>query len=106
MILRDFTDLPLSPARQAHIYASGMLTIITLGTLALIAACFAALWLLVEMATLIFTAIVESCALIGQLYTSADPLVKFLILLSISYASYRLIRWRWLRAGRIGRRDV
>lgn len=86
MILQD---LHLTPQRQAHIYATGLLTIITLGTFAVIAACLAALWLLVELATLLLTAMVEACNTIGQTYASADPLVKFLILVALGFVVYR-----------------
>lgn len=79
----------LTAQRQAHIYATGLLAIITLGTLALIGLCFVALWFLVELAQLLLTAIAESCAIIGQTFTTADPLVKFLILVSLAYLTYR-----------------
>lgn len=85
MILQDIW----SPQRQAHVFAVGALVIITLGTLATIALCIAALWLLVELATLLLTVTVEACATIGQTFTAADPLVKFLILASIAYIVYR-----------------
>lgn len=93
MMLSDFH---LTPQRQAHVYAAGLLTIITLGTFAVIAACFVALWLLVELATLLLTATVEACNTIGQTYASADPLVKFLLLVAIGFVVYhagrRLLR--------------
>ncbi|MGH2506953.1 MAG: hypothetical protein ACRDHZ_06005 [Ktedonobacteraceae bacterium] len=85
----------LTPQRQAHIYSTGLLTIITLGTLALIATCFVAMWALVELATLVFIAIFEACTLIGQLYSAADPLVKVLIWVILGTVLYRLARLGW-----------
>jgi hypothetical protein len=95
-----FQGFQLSPQRQAHIYASGFLAIITLGTLALIALCIAALWALVELASLLLTATVEACSSIGATYAAADPLVKFLILASLAYLGYRVGR-RLLRRAQI-----
>ena len=86
----------LTAQRQAHLYASGFLAIITLGTLALIALCIAALWALVEVAALLLTATIETCAAIGSTYVAADPLVRFLILAGISYITWRAGR-RMLR---------
>lgn len=80
-------DVHLTPQRQAHIYATGLLTILTLGTLAAIAACLAAIWLVVELATLLLTATVECCATIGATYAGADPLVKFLILVALGFVA-------------------
>ena len=62
--------------------------ILTLGTFAAIGACLVALWGLVELATLLLTATVEACNTIGQTYTVADPLVKFLILVAIGFVMY------------------
>jgi len=90
--------LPLTPQRQAHIYATGFLTIITLGTFAVVAACLAALWAVVELATLLLTSIVECCSTIGATYTAADPLVKLLILASLAYVTYRVGRHMLRRA--------
>ncbi|HVU68017.1 MAG TPA: hypothetical protein VHD63_12840 [Ktedonobacteraceae bacterium] len=87
--------LHLTPQRQAHIYATGLLTILTLGTLAAIGACLAALWALVELATLLVTSIVECCSLFGQTYASADPLVKFLLLVALGFVIYRVMRKVW-----------
>ena len=89
-------DSFLSPRRQAHIYASGFLVLLTLGTLAAIGLCLAALWLLVELTMLLLISIIECCSAIGTTYAAADPLVKFLILVAIGavfyYAGRRLLR--------------
>lgn len=85
MILQDV----ITPQRQAHIYASGLLTIITLGTLGAIAACIAAIWAVVELAALLLTVTVETCSTIGSTFAAADPLVKFLILAGLAYITYR-----------------
>lgn len=93
----SFQDI-LRPQHQAHIYATGLLAIITLGTLALIGLCIAALWFLVELVQFLLIAIVESCATIGQTFSTADPLVKFLILASLAYIGYRIGRHLLRRA--------
>lgn len=85
----------LTPQRQAHIYATGLMTIVALGTISLIALCLAALWLLIELATLIVQSVVECLTTIGTTYASADPLVKFLILVGIGFVVYRLVRKVW-----------
>lgn len=85
-------DSLLSPTRQAHIYAAGFLTILTLGTLATIALCLASIWFLVELAQLLLAAIVESCSTIAATYTAADPLVRFLMLVAIGYLIYSVGR--------------
>jgi len=95
MILQD---LHLTPQRQAHIYATGLLTILTLGTFAVIAACFAALWGVVELATLALTAIVEACNIIGQTYASADPMIRFLLLVALGLVAYKIGRGLLRRA--------
>lgn len=91
-------DIYLTPQRQAHIYASGLLTILTLGTLATIAACLAAIWGVVELAALLLTATVEACATIGTTFAAADPLVKCLVLAGLAYIAYRAGRRMMRRA--------
>lgn len=81
---------------QAHIFASGLLILLTLGTLAAVALCLAALWLLVQAAALLLTSTVEACSAIAATYTAADPLVKFFILASLATLAYRAGR-RMLR---------
>ncbi len=85
--------LPLSPERQAHLYATGMLTILTLGTLASIAAVVAALWLLVQVVILCLESTIEALTTVGATYQAADPLVRFLILLTIGAVLYRAGRF-------------
>lgn len=87
-----FQDLHITPKQQANIFATGFLVIITLGTLASIGLCIAALWLLVELGQLLLTAIIECCQSIGATYQAADPLVRFLILVSIGFVVYCIVR--------------
>lgn len=93
MILRTH----INPQRQAHIYASGLLALLSLGTFALIAVCIAAFWLLIQFALLALQSIVECSHAIGTTFQSADPLVKFLMLLACGFVVYRVARrfnWR------------
>lgn len=94
-MLENF-DTILTPKRQRHIYATGALTIITLGTCALFALCLVALWAIVELAALLLQSVLECLITVGAAYASADPLVKFLILVGIGAACYYLAR-RFLR---------
>lgn len=82
-------NIHLTASSQAHVFASGLLILLTLGTLAAIALCLAALWFLAELAALLLTTTIECCSTIAATYTAADPLVKFLIL-----ASLAIIAWR------------
>lgn len=83
-----FQDI-LTPQREASLWATTLLVTISLGTLALIALVFVALWLLVELAQLLLTATVEACNTIGATYASADPLIKFLLLVALGFVVYR-----------------
>lgn len=85
----------LTPQKQASVYATGLMTILALGTLSLIALILAALWLFVQLAALILQCVVECLTTIGYLYASADPLIKFLILVSVGFVVYRLVRKAW-----------
>lgn len=89
-------DTVLTPRQQAHLYASGALTIIILGTLALFALCLVALWAVVELAALLLQSALECLTTVGATYASADPLVKFLILVGIGAVLFYLAR-RFLR---------
>lgn len=85
----------ISPKTQAHIYATGLVSLITLGTFALIALCFVALWMVVQFATLLLTSMIEALSTVGQLYATSDPMIKFLILVSLGSMVYGLVRtWR------------
>lgn len=85
----------LTPQRQATIYASGLTTILALGTLALIAICLAALWLVVQFALLVFTTIVASCNTLAGTFASSPDLVKLLILCAAGAIAYKFARRVW-----------
>ena len=85
-------DLPISPQRQASLFAAGMLTILTLGTLASFAVVLTALWLLVQFVALLFQSMIEVLSSVGTTYQAADPLIRFLILVATGYSLYRLVR--------------
>ena len=87
-----FQDLPISPQRQAHLYATGMLTILALGTLASFAVVLTALWLLVQLVTLMIQSSIEALTTLGATYQVADPLVRFLMLVALAYGLYHLVR--------------
>jgi hypothetical protein len=82
----------LTPERQAHIYATGLLWLISIGTLATIALSVAAIWLLVELAQLLLAGIVEGSRAIDATFAAADPFVRLLILASLGYLAYRVAR--------------
>lgn len=88
-------DLHLSPRAQAHCYALGLLVALTLGTLAMIGLVVAAFWLLIQFCALLLSSTLEACSAIGGTFASADPLVKFLILASVAYIVYRVVRRVW-----------
>jgi hypothetical protein len=86
--MMSFQDI-LSPQRQAHAYAVGMLWLLTIGTLATIALGLFAFLGLVELAQLLLTAMVESCAAIGQTFQTADSFTRVIILVFIGLVLYR-----------------
>lgn len=90
-----FRGLPISVKQQSHIYAMGFVSLITLGSLALLGLIFAAFWLLIQFLSLLLASIVEACNAISLTFTTADPLVKFLILFVIGVAMYRVVRKVW-----------
>lgn len=85
----------LTPQKQASIYATGLLTILTLGTLATILLCIAALWLVAQVVTLLLASAIECLSTVAQLYTASDPRIKFVLLVAIGYAVYRVARRAW-----------
>lgn len=86
-----FSDLHLSPQRQARIYATGLLTLLTLGSLALIAFCFLALWLVAQIANLALQSLIE----LASTWSAIDPILKLFLLICASYLLYRAVkRWR------------
>lgn len=83
--------LRLTPKIEANIFALGLTTIFVLGSLTLIVAMVAALWLAFQAVVLLLTSVVECCSTIGTLYSGADPLVRLLILVILGYVIYRIV---------------
>ena len=81
-----------SPQRQAHLFSMGVLTVIAIGTIGLIVACIAAIWLAFQVIMLLFTSIIECCQIIGSEYAGSDSFVKLLILAGLTFLFYRILR--------------
>ncbi len=89
-----FQDI-LSPQRQAHIYASGLLAIIFLGSIGLIVACFVVLWLAFQFVALLLASVVECSIAISHLFSSAAPLLEFLILCTLGLLAVKAVYKVW-----------
>jgi glycopeptide antibiotics resistance protein len=92
MILQS---IHLNPRNHATV--SGMAVLLTLGTFALVALCIAAFWLLLQFVLLAFQSMVECGNAIESTFQSADPMIRFLMLLAIGFVLYRIVRrfnWR------------
>lgn len=87
-----FQDLHLTPQRQASIYATAVLVLLFLGTLASILLVIAAAWFVLELFALILFSAIECCELIGQTFQMADPMIRFLILVVIGLVLYRTFK--------------
>lgn len=80
-----------------HVYVSGLVALLTFGTLGLVAACLAVFWLVLQFVLLAFQSITECSQAIDTTFQAADPLIKFFMLLAVGYALYRVVRrfnWR------------
>lgn len=89
MILQD---LHITPRQEAAVLTTGLLTVLFLGILACIAVIFAALWATVQIATLLLTSVIEALTSVGTTYQSADPMIRFLLLVTIGYIVWRAMR--------------
>lgn len=87
----------LTAQKQASIFATGLLLLLSLGTLASIALIIVALWAVVELLTLAIQSIVECLTTASNLFTSSPDLVKVLLLAIVGVVAYWLIR-RYRRA--------
>lgn len=83
-MLQDL-HLHLTPKRQASIYASGLLAIISLGSLSLLMICLACLWLAIQLVLLLFTTLVASCTVLSSTFAHSPDLVKLLILCALLF---------------------
>lgn len=88
----------LSLKQQADIFGMGLSTIIILGIIALVLGCLGALWLFVQIVSLLLSAIVEAAGVIASTYQGADPMVKFLILVAVGVAIYSVVKKNWRAA--------
>lgn len=84
------SPLNFTPKQTAAAASAGMLTILILGSLAAFTLVIGAFWIVVQVATLAMTSIVEALGSIGATYQAADPMIRFLILISIGYVLYRV----------------
>ena len=85
-------NFQLSPQRQAAVYSGALTLTFTLGVLALITLVFTALWAVIQFVSLLLTSIIESLQSLDQLYVSADPFVKFLVLAGIGFVVWLIVR--------------
>ena len=82
----------ISPQRQALAITSGISLIFFFGIAAALALAIGVVWALAQLLLLALESIVECMNAIGATYAGADPLVKFLLLVSIAYVAYRAAR--------------
>lgn len=83
--------------QQAYVYRSGLVALLSLGTLSLLALCLAACWLLFRFVLLAFQSMLECGQAIDNTFQAADPLVRFLMILAVGFVLYRIVRrfnWR------------
>lgn len=85
-------DIRLNAKREAAVLTAGFMFIITLGIFTAIGLVIAALWLLVQIATLALQSAIEALASVGQTYQAADSLIRFLILVALGYIIYRVVQ--------------
>lgn len=88
-------NIRLNP--RNHVYVSGLVALLTFGTIGLVATCIAVFWLLFQFALLAFQSIAECSQAIDSTFQAADPTVKFLMLLVAGIVLYRIVRrfnWR------------
>lgn len=76
----------------AYAQVSGVLTIMFLGMAAAAALVIGAIWLLAQVALLALQSLTECISTIGSTYQGADAFTRFLILVSIGYVVYRVLR--------------
>lgn len=89
MILQD---LHITPRQEAAVLTTGLLVVLFLGILASIGVVVAALWLLVQVVTLLLTSVIEALDSLGALYQAADPMIRFFLLVAIGFLAWRIIR--------------
>lgn len=74
-------DFLLTPRMQGHIFASGLLAILTLGTLSLILLAFVALWAVVSACATIVLSVLSTLAAIQVAYSTLNPVMQSVALL-------------------------
>lgn len=90
--------LQMNPKIEANIFALGLTTIFILGSVTLVVAMVAGIWLAFQAILLVLTSVIECASTIGALYSGADPLVKLLLLCALVYVASKVARrvkaWR------------
>ena len=82
----------LTPERQSGIYASGLLTIFTLGSLTLIGLGLAVIWLFVQGVSLVFKSCLEALSSLEAAFLSADPFIRVIVLVSFGLLIVWLVK--------------
>lgn len=79
---------------RAFVYAQivGTLSVMLLGVCASLALVFLALWAVAQFLLLLIASLVECFSQVGMLFNSADPFIRFLVLVSLAIAGYWIAR--------------
>ena len=90
MIMQD-----VSGARaQAMVVMIGLCTFVSVGVAACLALVVGLFYLTVSFVLLVLHALTEMFSSLASVWTSADPLLKVLILAALGYGAYRFYRFR------------
>lgn len=82
--------IAITPRQTATFTAIGFSLVVVFGVSTCIVLAFALLWCAVQVCLLMLQSAVAALLAIGALYTSADPLIKFCLLICIAYLIYRV----------------
>ena len=77
-------DYLLTPSQQARIFATGLLAILTLGTLSLILLCFIALWAVVQACTTIVLSLIATLDAVQNAYSGLNAPMQLVTLIIVA----------------------
>lgn len=72
-----------------YIPAIGFVTVAIVGIAGCLALALGALWLVAELCLLVLQVVIECFTTMSTLYSQSDPLIKFVLLVTIGYVIYR-----------------